>query len=563
MMYTSAMDHDDHDDGAGGSHSSHHDGDQFDDISFGRRVHDSSSSSADPHADDNASISSSQSTLSFRASLDNLRLAAQNQSSSHGHGPVEFRDGHSGVGRTRRGGLKGDLEMQHLDASHGGSSSSSHPGGDHHDDGGDDDGHHFKEDAPDRWTGYSLSLAPKPVLGGAIANLANAITTAGLCGIPFAVAHSGGIIGGILFMVVFACVADFSFQSLVQSGLHFNALSYGSLCKRALGPKAELVQRVSVLLLAIGTMANYLIIVRDTVPESVSFGVRFLVLLAVTVFIVLPLCSAKNLEALSKTSIIALIVAVMVVLLLAYYVFIDEMDKADPDYLKPPHQGLSVAAMGAVAFAYVAHHTSFHLFGPIYTNTPFRNVSYSQKGWNVVANSSLFFCTSLFVLETIFAIALFGRDGIHDNILLHSNVFNLPIRIIIICPMLLTFPVEGIVARDTIHSMILNPLMKKKDSATARVIVSFAQRRALLVRVMEAAAMNLVVFIMAISIKNLSIVQNITGGVAASMLGFILPGLCMAKQSDKKIKGYAVASFGLLILVCALAGEAYNLAHGH
>eukprot|EP00762_Andalucia_godoyi_P006115 ANDGO_00356.mRNA.1 Vacuolar amino acid transporter 2 len=521
-----------------------------------------------------SSISSSASTLSLRASLDNLRLASSMNSSAatsttdkngnkqKGTSRIMFRSGGFSLKRNKSK-QQSQLQSQRHDGAEATDDVEMTDG--HHGHGGGGDGdHHIPDDAPDRWKGYSLGTAPKSVIWGAIVNLANCIATAGLCGIPYALAHSGGVLFGPLFAILFVIVSDISLRSLVEAGVHFNALSYGSVCKRALGKNWELVQRISVLLFAIGTMANYLIIVRDTIPDTIDYPVRILILLVITVTIVLPLCSCRSLEALSKTSLLALMVAGAVVCALFVHLLTgDPPAKGLDDVSNPPTHELSIAAMGAVAFAYVAHHTSFHLFGPIYTNTPYRNQHYAMKGWSITSHLGLSWCTLLFLLESVFAILLFGRDDIKDNILLHGEVFSLPFRIIIVIPMLLTFPVEGIVARDTIHSMIMNPLLKKRSSGKARAFVGFVQNHALLVRVLEASGMIFIVFCIAVAVQKLALIQNITGGVAASMLGFILPGMCVYKMGDRKIKGIAIAAFGWIILTCALLGEALNLINGH
>lgn len=411
-----------------------------------------------------------------------------------------------------------------------------------------------------RYSSMVPGLAKLKYLVLAAANFGNTIATAGVAGMPWAAAHSGGLFFGLVVLVIFGVVADYSYRSIIRYGVELKCLSYASLAKKVLGKKGEWFLRAAVLMLSIGTTIGYAIIIRDTIP--LPFYLQNVVLGVVTLCLLFPLSSFRNLEKLGNLSLVALTVNFTVVIFIGIKALsVLAADEAESTaHLVNPAQGLEIEAVGAVCFAFVCHHNSFLIFADLYNETPGQNVVYAEKGWKRVTHSSMLLVVVFFVCECALAMIAFGREALPDNIMVLEDI-SIVLRLMLALCMALTFPLESIVARDTIHSIILNPLRKNKDQESTRW-TRWAKNHAQMVRCIEAFVLCIFIFLCAVSIRSLSVVQVYTGGLSASLLGFIIPGAILKKEGKMqrtRMNGVLLMIFGLLVLVAAVVGQTVTL----
>eukprot|EP01059_Diplonema_ambulator_P021852 TRINITY_DN3633_c0_g1_i10.p1 TRINITY_DN3633_c0_g1~~TRINITY_DN3633_c0_g1_i10.p1 ORF type:complete len:619 (+),score=175.66 TRINITY_DN3633_c0_g1_i10:263-2119(+) len=159
-------------------------------------------------------------------------------------------------------------------------------------------------------------------------------------------------------------------------------------------------------------------------------------------------------------------------------------------------------AMGVVFFAYVCHHSSFLV----------KNSLKDPSDWPKVVNISIGFATALSLLISIAGYNTFlrcTRPNILNNFSPDADQTINFARFLLAFTMIFTFPMEFFVVRQAATTMFL-----KGNSSTIRHYV--------LTLIIFGVTLPPGVFL---SSDQLGLVLEISGGLAASALGFILPGL--------------------------------------
>ena len=156
-------------------------------------------------------------------------------------------------------------------------------------------------------------------------------------------------------------------------------------------------------------------------------------------------------------------------------------------------------SMGVISFAYVCHHSSFLV----------RNSLKDKTQWSTVVYISVGIATFLSVVMSCFGYWSFSRCTRPDilNNFLDSDVVINVARVTLAITMFFTFPMELFVVRQAVTSVAFKGNNKYHYPVTLVVFVASLIPGMLL------------------SSDQLGLVLEFTGGVAASLLGFILPGV--------------------------------------
>ncbi|KAI8476075.1 MAG: AAAP aminoacid transporter 5 [Monoraphidium minutum] len=141
-----------------------------------------------------------------------------------------------------------------------------------------------------------------------VATLLNSAVGAGVLSLPYAFACAG-LLGGIVLCLVVAGAESFSLYVLSKFAERYDAHSYGSLVRKALGRKLSSVLSLVALLYLFGSCIAYLVIIGDTFSSlaAQAFGAstltgRHAIILAVGIIAILPMCFAPSLSALEWVS---------------------------------------------------------------------------------------------------------------------------------------------------------------------------------------------------------------------------------------------------------------------
>ena len=302
---------------------------------------------------------------------------------------------------------------------------------------------------------------------------------------------------------------------------------------RSFGRRGALLYGVFAFLFAFGGMCAYTVIIGDTVPGVLRtmFGVSsseaklspFLMLItdrrvviAVSSYLIMfPVSSVRNISALAKFSIFALVAIVLIALLIVIdgSVLLASSFRGNSTdlftFVKP--EGIS-AAIGTLCFAYVCHHNTFKSL-KLPTVKNFNMVNFFSLGYACLC--------SLFIGVTGYVIF---NDKILSNILNcfpSTDVMINFARLLFALDMSLTYPLELFIARNTLFKSGLGLDTNSKISNTLHMATT--------------VALITMTTIIGVSTCNLGVVFDLTGGLAASAIAFIFPSACTIKLNGGRL----------------------------
>lgn len=415
----------------------------------------------------------------------------------------------------------------------------------------------------------------------------NCILAAGAVGGPYALAQAGLPLGLFAYCGV-AMLMDYSLILLVETAITNKILDYQAMCKKgafepfkksppsshsllcspllrsqnkttktALGWMGYVILSLVQFGQGYGCMVTYLMVAADTVesllmvllsiigPEKVpAIAVKLMldrrIIVLVLVFcIILPICFLRNITSLAKTSYMSIIsvwfIAAAVMLRWLVGVARDSSEEPAAPCYKFSHISFA-EGLGIAAFSFVTHHEALLLYKGLEDNKP--------QTWENITHYSM--TTSLLCLLMIAVPGyLTFYDDTKDNILLNYSIRD-PVmtvsRLMFGLTMILTFPLEHFVARSVALDLV-NLVIKRGSQTLKWVITTF-------VLVLSSAAI-------ATMTRDLGAVLTLTGGVCASTLAYIMPGLLylmfQRKQSAPKTKTIAIFLIslgGFLVIGC-------------
>ncbi|KAJ2082779.1 hypothetical protein H4R24_001303 [Coemansia sp. RSA 988] len=377
-------------------------------------------------------------------------------------------------------------------------------------------------------------------------NLTNAIVGAGLIGLPYATRQSGIIIGPILVVVV-AWLVDWTLRVLALNSKLSGQQSYQGLVEYCFGRTGLLANSFFQGAMAGGGMASFIVVVGDTLPHvlnalmpgisesgfgRVVFSRRFVVAFFV-ICMAYPLSLYRDVGKLGKTS--AFAVVAMCAIITSVVI---EGPRIDPTLHADPGTPVQLAntgvfqAIGIITFAFVCHHNSFMIYGSLRKPT-------LNRYFEVIHISTAIST----IVSLIIAIVgyLYFRDKTQGNILNNFPQENLLIniaRFLFALNMIATFPMETLVAREVIDQLFF----RDKE---------FSMRRHVLITTALCAGS----LIVGETVCDLGILLELTGGMSASFLAFILPPACYIQLSNgprftwKTFPHWLCICFGFTVMI--------------
>eukprot|EP00741_Cyanophora_paradoxa_P020944 tig00021319_g20219.t1 len=389
-------------------------------------------------------------------------------------------------------------------------------------------------------------------IAGATFNFLNSIVGAGIIGLPYAL-NAAGLWLGILLLLVVAGLADYSSRLLVRAGSAEGLLSYQApapplpplalrappltrgggqgLMEGALGVWGRGAATACMFLFSVGAMFAYLLVIGDTVPVVLAHWLgprhplanRELTLALVACLVVLPLCLRRRISKLAWSSAVSMACALLIVVIVCARA--PPAARAAGITVEGTQDALSFAhpslfqAFGVMAFAFVSHHVVFIIFNSL------RRGARTEAGWRLVTHASVL---SAFLLCASLAVVgyLSFLDTTHADILRNfpsDDAAINAVRLVLALHVAFVYPVEFFVCRESVRSAWA--LFKQRragpgagpEQERAAEEMPYAQHAALTVGLFAAS------LAFALAVSDLGIVLELTGGLSAVGLGFILP----------------------------------------
>jgi amino acid permease len=230
----------------------------------------------------------------------------------------------------------------------------------------------------------------KSTVVGTSANLINAIVGAGIAGIPYSL-REAGMVTGVFLVILCAFLTNKSLRLLVETAKHTNVPSYETLAEACLGRIGFLFVSINMFIMAYGAMVSYLMIVKDTLPVLMGVSpddlpLKRAVLFVISLTIMVPLSSQRDMADLAKTSRLAVLFDTLVVLVVIFVSPWQETDFKTTLQTSIIRPDTVFVGLGVLSFAFVCQvrllntsisHLSYIHITPIHTQHTPPTLSYT------------------------------------------------------------------------------------------------------------------------------------------------------------------------------------------
>jgi solute carrier family 38 (sodium-coupled neutral amino acid transporter), member 11 len=372
---------------------------------------------------------------------------------------------------------------------------------------------------------------------------------------PYALKEAG-FWSGMFLIVMVACCSDYTLRLIVRLGNRTKRKYYEDLCASQFGHAGYVFVVGAMGIFAYGAAVAYLIgigasertirgpisLLRLSSPPDFPLPshppfhshagdnmaivvsswsgtdlktnpwVKRVTLSAIAIGAVLPLAMLKNMSALSKTSAFSICSVIFIIGVVIKNAITGPGDAPVP--VTDEDKELKVIdsnffpAVGVIAFAFVCHHACFIVYNTLRDNTEAR--------WAKTVHITLSVATS--VMFTLAVAAFVTFRGIMKGSFLTNYSYTDPLcnlmRCLFATCQTLTYPIELFVARHSIHALMF-PAQKWTQ-----------QQHIVITLLLWGSSLAI-----ALNVTDLSIVLELTGGVAAVSIGFLMPGALHAKMT--------------------------------
>ncbi|ORZ36283.1 transmembrane amino acid transporter protein-domain-containing protein [Catenaria anguillulae PL171] len=373
--------------------------------------------------------------------------------------------------------------------------------------------------------------AAKSSVVGATLNFTNSIIGAGIIGLPYAFKEAGFVLGVVL-LVVLAFLVAWTVVLLVKCGKMVSKTSYQDLVNAAFNGRGQF-------LITFFHHVRVPVIIGDSLPPVLKalFGVtddpwyfsRSILVISSTLFVTLPLSMQRDMAALAKTSAVSMVSIILIVTAVIFSAFsVPDTLRGDPTQRFTVIGDSPAKAIGVISFAFVCHHNTFIIFSSLSTPTLDR----FSRVTNLSAGISLVACL-------ILALAGFWTftDKTQGNVLNNFPPDHLGInlaRLAFTLNMYTTYPMELFVARHVMEDYLYPG---HKAAGWAR-------------HTMWTVGLVMASLLVAVGVQDVSVILEVTGGVAATALAYILPPWCWLRLAGShKWKCWGCIAFGIVAMV--------------
>ncbi|XP_038984092.1 amino acid transporter AVT6E [Phoenix dactylifera] len=407
---------------------------------------------------------------------------------------------------------------------------------------------------------------------GAVFNLATSIIGAGIMALP-ATMKVLGVAVGFVSLILIGILSEISIELLVRFSAHCKASSYGDVVQAALGRPSRIASELCIIVNNAGFLVVYLIILGDVMSGSSDHvGVfdqllgngpwdhRKLVILAVLVIFLAPLCALEKIDSLSLTSGASVALAIVFVVVSGIIAVVQlfqgriKMPRMGPDFGSKAAILDLLVVIPIMTNAYVCHFNLQPIYNELKEKTP-------QK-MNRVGRITTVLCVSVYASTAISGYLLFGDDTESDVLtnfdkdlgIKFGSVLNFVVRIGYVLHLLLVFPVIHFSLRQTVDALVFSGSAtesRKKMLALTAVLLG-------------------IIYLGSTTIPNIWVAFKFTGATTGPLLGFIFPCL-IALRLDKQGKNLGLGEkflswmmlvWAVVLSIVGVIGNIYSLRSG-
>lgn len=339
--------------------------------------------------------------------------------------------------------------------------------------------------------------------------------------------REGGFFASLVLILLMGALVNWSMIVLVRNGIATNILDYRVLVESVAGKWGSVLYFLSGFIFAYGICAAYSVVAADTIVPLIHavitdipyeslrtegstwvkvFTDRRVISGFISLFIFLPISIPKYLKNLSVSSFLGLVMFVWVAISSLAVAWVNRDDQGiDPGIFTIIKVAGIPSVISRAAFACVCHHNQFIIYRSLKKQT--------LSTYTFVACVSVGFAVILG--------ALFGALGYIPlaNIITNGNILNfLPSRNIWVqlaqfafaLDVIFTYPLELFVSRELIVEAIHGGDSQEIRRST---------------RIIYTTLLVFGIWIITVFVCDLNSVIDFTGGVAASVIAFVLPPL--------------------------------------
>jgi len=327
---------------------------------------------------------------------------------------------------------------------------------------------------PPTLTNLSMPKKKSSILG-ASSNLVNSIVGAGIIGIPYALRMSG-LWAGILLLILVAVLTDKSLRMLIDQASfhpklrHLSIHTFEDLASYPFGKIGSGFVLFNMFIMAYGAMVAYLLIIKDTVPtvfgleQGTHLFERNLILVATSLFVMVPLSMQRDMASLSFTSAMSVTADMFLVVFIVAFSPIKENVAANGGFgqvLK--NDGINstlFVGLGILSTAMACQHSAFIVANSLADKTRLR--------WRWVTNQSISLSAILcLVLGVCGYLGFLGttQGDVLNNFPLDSTAADAA-RVMLALTMFFTYPMESFVARHVLIMLVHNGDMDARGGCT-------------------------------------------------------------------------------------------------
>jgi sodium-coupled neutral amino acid transporter 11 len=322
---------------------------------------------------------------------------------------------------------------------------------------------------------------------------------------------------------------------------------YSNLAEKVMGPRGSQIVDVSIVIGAAGSLLSYILIIGTVLTEVVEqcsawyCNVVFLTILPVSAFTV-PLCLLRNFGHLAVASYISITVISASVLLVIIGGPIVNANNSALTYKLGSFLG-AIKTVGDIVFALGYITATFHTYNSMEKRTV-QNFNAASRNTTIIGAVMCFFTGLAGYLS-------FGSDT-KSNIIenFHGTLGGI-FKIALVIHLVLYIPGDFVIMRAAILKLRGVSLSDLSDFQFITLSVSC-------IGTVTFVALMLQVYLS--STDSLAIVVDITGGVAGSMLYFVIPGLCALQlfkhEQETYVKSLLLLLFGTTIIVLVIISSA-------
>lgn len=397
-------------------------------------------------------------------------------------------------------------------------------------------------------------------------NFANGVVGAGIVGLPSAL-NQAGLPLGVIFCVFVAVLSQYTIRLLAELGGAHGLGSYLDLAARAFGPWGYNICAFFQAIFAFGAMLTYLIIFADTVPAVLHDAAPGWAaahpaladrraILALVLLLLLPLCLIRAFGLLARLGLLKLCATLFLTVTVCYYATVLPVVSAKSEAWKYREVHKSFfPALGTIAFAFVCHHQTFLVQGSLRNATPRRFAI--TVALAIFGSFALSLAVAVGGYVTFFEATAGDLFVNYERVFLTSGSFPQPAlltaaRLLLAANMIITFPGELLVARQTVENVVerwrrakrrqalaapshdaaalaaLAAALREEESALAAASADkwtpdAPVTRPLVEHVAITVALLVAALGIAMGVSDITVVLNLTGSTAAVFLSFLLP----------------------------------------